>query len=135
MSSNIAISANAVIDTIPTNPAANDSLTLYSANTFFQRLRGLLGRSQLDINEALHIKPCSDVHTFGMRYPLDVVFIGDAGHVIDVKTVQPNRIAYCKGASSVIEFRQGAARKHGYEVNAVIADCAQVVKKSIGDRK
>ena len=110
-------------------------LNVYTANTFCQRLRGLLGRPQLGDDEALHIQPCSDVHSFGMSYPIDVVFLGDKGNVLDIKTLKPNRIALCKGAKSVVELREGAARQHGIELGSTLESMrSTVVKQSIGER-
>jgi len=128
--------------------ANQEQLTLYSANTFYQRLRGLLGRRQLGDNECLHITPCADVHSFGMSYPLDIVFLDGDGSVLDVKPLPPNRWTYCAGAKSVIEFRIGCANRHGFEspnneevrkqlhtINPNIFEIDTVVKKTIGERK
>ena len=43
------------------------------ADTCLTRLVGLLGRSRLDADCGLLIEPSSGVHTFGMRFPIDVV--------------------------------------------------------------
>lgn len=43
------------------------------ANTFAGRLVGLLGRKELPVNTGLWLSPSSGVHTFGMRFPIDVV--------------------------------------------------------------
>lgn len=43
------------------------------ADTFLTRLVGLLGRSQIDSDCGLLIQPSSGVHTFGMRFPIDVI--------------------------------------------------------------
>jgi len=48
------------------------------------RLRGLLGRRPLRHGEGLLIEPCGSVHTFGMRYALDLVFLDRADRVVDV---------------------------------------------------
>jgi len=45
------------------------------ANTFGSRLRGLLGRTGLAPREGLLISPCRDVHTCGMRFSIDLVFL------------------------------------------------------------
>ena len=73
------------------------------------RFVGLLGRSRLAEGEGLHILPCSSVHMFFMRIPLDVVYL-DAGFRV-VKTV-PNlrqwRISVGgKGAKSTLELPVG----------------------------
>ncbi len=43
------------------------------ADTFLTRLVGLLGRKGLDADCGLLIQPSSGVHTFGMRFPIDIV--------------------------------------------------------------
>lgn len=47
------------------------------------RLRGLLGRPALADGEGLLIEPCGSVHTFGMRYPLDLVYLDCENRVVD----------------------------------------------------
>ena len=44
------------------------------ADTCFKRAKGLLGRPELKEGEALIIEPCNSIHTFFMRFPIDVVF-------------------------------------------------------------
>jgi len=97
--------------TVSTTP-----LTVYAASTFMQRLRGLLGRTELGDSEALHIAPCSDVHSFGMRYPLDIVFLNETGEVMKTAVLKPNSWMKCKGAKSVVELRAGCAKRHGIVV-------------------
>ena len=52
------------------------------AQTFSQRLVGLLGRAQLAPDEGLLIEPCNSVHTFFMRFPIDVVFLDRQGNIV-----------------------------------------------------
>ena len=52
------------------------------AETFLRRLVGLLGRKPLSDGEGLWIAPCSSVHSFGMRYTIDVLFLDRNGKVI-----------------------------------------------------
>ena len=115
----------------------NSNLTIYSADTFFQRLKGLLGRRELEQNEALHIRPCNHVHTIGMRYDLDIVFLDIEGNVLKVDSLGPNQWAFCRSAKTVLEFRSGCARLHGYD--QLFRKCTRLatkdfVLKSISDR-
>jgi len=48
------------------------------------RRRGLLGRQGLPAGSAMIIAPCSSIHTFFMRFPIDVVFVGRDGRVVKV---------------------------------------------------
>ena len=75
------------------------------AKGFRTRLRGL---SLLDRSEAgpgLLIPGCSSVHTFGMRFELDLYFLDRDGRVIAVlRSVRPRRLAWQRGASAVLEI-------------------------------
>ncbi len=73
------------------------------------RRRGLLGRSSLDRGAALLLTPCLAVHTAGMRFAIDVVFLNASGHVVRiVPALQPWRVAACRSARSVVELAAGA---------------------------
>lgn len=72
------------------------------------RRRGLLGRDHFEAGAALVIAPCSSVHTFFMRFAIDVLFIRRDGTVVKcVRDLPPWRIALAPGAYAVIEFPAG----------------------------
>ena len=52
------------------------------ADTFWRRLRGLLGRNGLHAGDGLVITPCNSVHMIGMRFPLDVLHLDKSGTVL-----------------------------------------------------
>jgi uncharacterized protein len=54
------------------------------ANTFWTRLRGLLGAAPLEPGQGLLLDPCQAVHMYGMKQALDVAFLGAAGTVVAV---------------------------------------------------
>jgi uncharacterized protein len=56
-----------------------------------QRMRGLMGRD--DVEGALVLRPCRHVHTFGMRFPIDVAFCDAAGVVLHLSTLAPRRMS------------------------------------------
>jgi uncharacterized membrane protein (UPF0127 family) len=66
-----------------------------------------LGLAYLDREEAgagLLIPRCSSVHTFGMRFPLDLYFLGEDGEVVAVcRQVPGRRLAFCGRARAVLE--------------------------------
>lgn len=68
----------------------------------------LLGLACLDREEAgagLLIPRCSSVHTFGMRFPLDLYFLGEHGEVVAVRRPVPaRRLAFCGRARAVLEL-------------------------------
>jgi uncharacterized membrane protein (UPF0127 family) len=67
-----------------------------------------LGLAHLDGEEAgagLLIPRCSSVHTFGMRFPLDLYFLGERGEVVAVRWQIPaRRFAFCGRARAVLEL-------------------------------
>ena len=74
------------------------------------RKRGLLGRASLAPGHALIIAPCSGIHTFGMQFPIDVVFVGRSGKVLKVRRNMPaGRIAASLRAFTTIELAAGGA--------------------------
>ena len=68
----------------------------------------LLGLAWLDRGEAgpgLLIPRCRSVHTFGMRFELDVVFLDGSGRPLAVRRrVPPRRFAWQRGAAAVLEI-------------------------------
>jgi uncharacterized membrane protein (UPF0127 family) len=88
------------------------------ADQVLKRLKGLLGKSELPIGEALWIKPCMSVHTFFMRFPIDVVFLNKTNQVIAlIKNMLPNRLTrlYPK-AMTVLELPAGTIEATDTEI-------------------
>jgi uncharacterized protein len=68
------------------------------------RLLGLAWLQREGAGEGLLIPRCSSVHTFGMRFPLDLYFLSPKGEVIEVRRAVPRRrIVSCPGADAVLE--------------------------------
>ena len=69
------------------------------------RLLGLLGRRSERLgNRVLVLVPCSSIHTFGMRVPLDVAFLDNRGKVLrSVRGLAPRRLLSCPHAELVLE--------------------------------
>lgn len=77
-------------------------------------MRGLLGRKPLARGEAMLIEPCSSIHTVGMTYSLDAVFVDASGKVVKLfERVKPLRAAFGFGALGVIELMGGEIRHLG----------------------
>jgi uncharacterized membrane protein (UPF0127 family) len=73
------------------------------------RRRGLLGREGLPPGSALIIAPTNAIHTFSMRFAIDVAFMSKAGRVLKVyRALRPWRIAGALRAHAVIELPAGA---------------------------
>ena len=80
------------------------ALFLERADTAWERLLGLLGKRTLAPTYALWLRPCSGVHTFGMRFSIGVFFIDKHGVIVKtISQLKPNRIALCWQARSVVE--------------------------------
>jgi uncharacterized protein len=80
-----------------------------TADTFWTRAKGLLGTSSLAPGDGLIIQPCRNIHSFGMRYAFDAVFVDRDGKVLHVVSrMPPNRISrYVLGAHAVVELPPG----------------------------
>ena len=89
------------------------------------RRKGLLGREGLDAGTALVIAPSNAVHTFFMRFPIDVVFVRRNGQVIKIAEALPaNRIALSFGAFAVVEVAAGGAARADVQAGDwLIAEC------------
>jgi uncharacterized membrane protein (UPF0127 family) len=84
------------------------------ATTFRARRRGVLRRARLGAREAFVISPCRQVHTFGVRYPLDVVFCDRDMRVLHVETLAPRRVSRrVPGALCCVELLGGRALATG----------------------
>lgn len=82
---------------------------LQIAENLFARMKGLLGKRALAEGEGLLIRPCNGIHTFGMKFPIDAVFLDGNNIVIAIrKDLVSNRctLIYPK-ASSVLELPAG----------------------------
>ncbi|MBS1820554.1 MAG: DUF192 domain-containing protein [Acidobacteria bacterium] len=78
------------------------------------RRKGLLGRKTLSAGEGLWIVPCEAVHTFGMQFPIDLVYMDRNKRVKKIRhSVPARRFSACLSACSVIELTAGAARRAG----------------------
>ncbi len=81
------------------------------AGTRNTRRRGLLGRDRLDETSAMLLAPCTGVHTVGMRFAIDVIFVDRQGYVVKVvRDLKPWRIALASRAHAVIEMPAGSLR-------------------------
>ncbi len=93
---------------------------------FAARLRGLAGLRAIGADEGLELPRCRSVHTVGMRFALDLVWLDAEGAVVRVdRGVAPLRLRSCRGARSVVEVAAGrgdafaaALASHGPEAPA-----------------
>jgi uncharacterized protein len=98
------------------------SLRTRLADSFTSRALGLLVGRPLEENEALLISPCSSIHTFGMRYPIDVVFVDRRALVIRVSPrIAAGRVRFCLRAHAALELRAGGAARHAIATGSTLA--------------
>lgn len=93
----------------------SDRLSEYPvASGFRTRLRGLAWRERAQAGPGLLIPRCSSVHTFGMRFELDVYFLDRDGRVLAMRRrVPPRRVLWCRGAAAILEIPAGEGGEFG----------------------
>ncbi|MDD5044003.1 MAG: DUF192 domain-containing protein [Candidatus Omnitrophica bacterium] len=80
----------------------------YVAASFKERLIGLLGRSSLEKSEALILESTSSIHTFGMKFDIDVLFVNRGNIVTGVyENLKPGRVSGIHPFSAAIELPSG----------------------------
>lgn len=102
------------------------------------RMRGLLGRSGLAPGEGLLLRPAPSIHTFFMRFTIDVVFLDWDLKVLAVSEhVRPFRIASHRVARTVLELPAGEVSRLRIEVGQQLqlAQHAQVAPRSSDERR
>jgi uncharacterized protein len=88
------------------------------AGTSHARRKGLLGMSAMPAGFGLWIAPCEAVHTFAMKFQIDVIFLDRQKRVIKLsQRLPPWRIAVCWRAHSVLELEAGVIEKTGTAVS------------------
>ena len=89
-------------------PLPRGRIRLLRVTGWWGRMRGLLGRRPPGWRSGILLAPCWAVHTFGMRYAIDVVFVSRGLRVVKVRrALAPCRVALCLGAVAVVEVRTG----------------------------
>ncbi|MFF0010274.1 DUF192 domain-containing protein [Streptomyces sp. NPDC005374] len=91
------------------------AVPLEIASSYRARTRGLLGRDSVD--GALLLSPAGSVHTFRMRFPIDVAYLDRRLRVIAVRTMRPGRLGLPRVRSRhVLEAEAGAMEGWGVRV-------------------
>lgn len=82
------------------------------ASDFLSRLAGLTGKRSMPPGSALVLMPCKSVHTFFMRFNVDVVFLDKGGRVLRViDDLPPSRISpVVRGSRKVVELPGGTVK-------------------------
>jgi uncharacterized membrane protein (UPF0127 family) len=88
-------------------------------------MRGLLGRSGLPEGEGILLRPAGSIHTFFMRFAIDVVFLDRDLVVVGIEpSLGPWRTASRRSAKSVVELASGECERCGLEVGDTLAIAA-----------
>jgi len=88
-------------------------MKIIRANTYLSRVKGLLGRDSLPADTGLLLKPCKQVHTFFMKFTIDVIFLDKNKKIIHLETLKPFRVSkYVWKARAVVEFPEGTIKQH-----------------------
>jgi hypothetical protein len=85
-------------------------------------MRGLLGRRSLDSDQGILLRPAGSVHTFFMRFAIDVLFLDRELVVVGIEPeLRPWRTAARRGAKSVVELAAGECARRGVVVGDRLA--------------
>nr|WP_209511009.1 DUF192 domain-containing protein [Sedimentibacter acidaminivorans] len=80
------------------------------ANNFTSRFIGLMGRKYLDKKEGLLLVKCNSIHSFFMKFPMDVVYLSENMDVLHIETIKPWKIGKrVRKAANVLELAVGSA--------------------------
>jgi len=92
------------------------------ADTSAKRRTGLLKHQRLEPGEGLWISPCESVHTFFMKFPIDLVYLDKQRKVRKVRNAVPAwRLSACLVAESVLELPAGTAQRTGTSPGDMLA--------------
>jgi uncharacterized protein len=91
------------------------------ADTSAKRRTGLLKHKRLDRGQGLWIVPCESVHTFFMKFPIDLVYLDRSRKVRKVRHAVPAwRLSACLSAHSVLELPAGTLAESGTSVGDIL---------------
>ncbi|MBL8241996.1 MAG: DUF192 domain-containing protein [Bryobacterales bacterium] len=100
------------------------------ADTSQKRRTGLLKHTHLAAGEGLWIVPCEAVHTFGMPFAIDVVYLSKQRKVLKIReNMKKSRMSLCLRAHSVLELPAGHAAATGLSVG----DQLEITKFTVAD--
>jgi len=96
---------------------------IMEANSFFDKLFGLVTRRKLKGREGFLIKNCSSIHTFWMRYSIDVVFLDKNNQVLAIYyDLKPFRTTpFIKNAFFALELKSGVVKKSSLKPGDLIS--------------
>ena len=92
------------------------------AYSFMKRLKGLMFDKQMQPQSGVHIKPCTSVHTFFMKFPIDVIYVDKEMRIVGLEqSLKPGEIGKrYKNVHSVIELEAGKILELGIIVGQTL---------------
>ena len=96
-------------------------VSVWHATGYFARLRGLLGRSLAE-DGGLLLTPCSAIHTIGMGYAIDAVYLDKRGLVLRIdEAIKPGKVCpQQRGARHVLELPEGGAKRRNISAGDIL---------------
>lgn len=96
--------------------------SIESAQTFFTRLKGLMFRKELSNGGGLYLHPCKSIHTFFMKFPIDVLYLDKEWKIVGMEEqLEPGKMGrHFTGAASVIELESGSIQKNGIQEGQIV---------------
>jgi len=103
------------------------------ADTYVTRTVGLLGRRTLPPGQGVVLRPSFSIHTFFMRFPLDLIYVdGDLVVIKIVERLPAFRTSSCRGAREVVELAAGECARRGVSVGDRVAWASQTAMPATG---
>jgi uncharacterized protein len=93
------------------------------ADYFFARLKGLIRKMELEEDEGLLICPCNQIHTIGMKFTIDAVFLSKSGEILHLESdFAPGLVSkHIFGAHQVLELPAGSIQSRGMTQGKILA--------------
>jgi len=106
------------------NTTANNStaIKIFSTENVLERTGGLLKRPKLNKNQGLLINKCNSIHTFGMKYALDIIYLDRHYRIIKlIENIKPRRMSMCLRAKHTLEMLSGEINQLSLTKNMTLA--------------
>lgn len=92
------------------------------ADRFMTRLVGLLRTGGLAENQGLLLKKCNQIHTFGMKFSIDAIFLSKDGKILHTEQeMGPGKVSpHIKNAYWVLELKSGSGKQYQLKINQLL---------------
>lgn len=92
------------------------------ADTYWLRLKGLLGKRGLESGEGLLLQPCNQIHTWFMAFPIDVLYLDREGRILSItQEMLPGRVGpLVRGCRQVLELPAGSISRSDLQKGQIV---------------